>query len=238
MTSVQRKFAAGLITLFIVSSTSYTGKTTKLTQDDCNANSDLATKLRNCLTSKGIVFDKLCVTKDHIDVVLNVGTVTPVDCRIINAIRDCTLETVSAEPVVYEVTISIAPSTSGGPAQLIYSGHAGTGHDTDSMPTCTSMQDLLFEGTVSINAKVVEKKVSADAGRFGVKVYNLRVEVKKGKDGKPFLQVSGKASSSNASDSRIIGIVTALVNKYTGVLEINTGNLKVLPQIGKDSRIK
>src|SRR5215470_17838800 len=120
MTSVQRKFAAGLITLFIISSISYTGQTTKLIQVDCNEDSDLSKNLRKCLTSKGIDFEKLCVTKDHIDIVLNVNTVTPVDCRIINAIRDCTLETVSAEPVVYEVTISIAPSTQNTPAQLAY----------------------------------------------------------------------------------------------------------------------
>jgi hypothetical protein len=56
----------------------------------------------------------------------------------------------------------------------------------------------------------------------------LRVEgVSKCKDGKPCLQVSGMASVSRVSESRVRGIGVILVSKYTGILRINTDNLKI-----------
>jgi hypothetical protein len=236
MTSVQRKFAASLIALLLVSSTSYTGQTTKLKSDDCNKDGDLATQIQKCLTMKGVTFDKLCITANHIEVILNVDTAMPVDCKVINAIRECTLSAVGAEPV-YEVTVLIRPSTPGAPPQLVYKGHTGTGTDPDAMPICIDVLALASKGTLNINFNAVEKIVTAEAKQLGVKLDKLRVGVEKCKDGKLCikckdgalcLQVSGKASASKISESRITGIVAALVSKYTGVIKINTDNLKVL----------
>src|SRR5262245_19444197 len=63
------------------------------------------------------------------------------------------------------------------------------------------------ERTLNINLGIVETNVSEDTEQLGVKVDNLRVEVMKGNDGKPFLQVSGKVSASKLSASRAKEIV-------------------------------
>jgi len=107
---------------------------------------------------------------------------------------------------------------------------------------------LILTGTLDLKHEVVERKVSEDAKLLSVRLDKLRVEVvSKCKDGKPCLQVSGIASASRVSESRVRGIVVVLVNKYTGILRINTDNLKIRintdylkapPQSGKDSRIK
>jgi len=107
---------------------------------------------------------------------------------------------------------------------------------------------LILQRALSLNHEVVERRVSEDAKLLGVRLDKLRVEVvSKCKDGKPCLQVSGMASASMVSESRVRGIVVVLVSKYTGILRINTDNLKISintdylkapPQSDKDSRIK
>src|SRR5262245_48102895 len=89
MTSVQKKFAAGLIMLFLVSCASYTGQATKQTSGNCDQDPNLAARIQECIESKGIQIEKLCITKDSIEVFLKVGADTPVACYVIDAIYDC-----------------------------------------------------------------------------------------------------------------------------------------------------
>ena len=138
-------------------------------------------------------------------------------------------------------------STTGAPAQSFYKGHTGIGSIPDSL--CgPDVLALILQRALSLNHEVVERRVSEDAKLLGVRLDKLRVEVvSKCKDGKPCLQVSGMASASMVSESRVRGIVVVLVSKYTGILRINTDNLKISintdylkapPQSDKDSRIK
>lgn len=247
MTSVMRNFAVSLITLLILSSTSYTGQATKLIPDDSNEESDLAYSIEKCLKSQGIVFKQVSVTKvneelsathTNIEVVLNADTTLPVSCNVINAIRLCTLIAVNRRPG-YSLTISVAPSNLGvaeGSAKKVI--YTGTVTDPDSMPPCIDVLALKAKGTLSIKTCNVEREVSDEAKRLGVKIEKLNVKVKKDKEGKLHLLVSGKASALNGSESRFRGIdsesqiietVKLLVKQNTGVQMINTDNLKVLP---------
>jgi hypothetical protein len=241
MTSVQKKFAAGLITLFMISCTSHTGQATKQMPDNCNQDPNLATKIQECIESKGIQIEKLCVTKDSIEVFLKVGADTPVACYVIDAVYECAQNAVGPTQV-YSLTISIVSSTPNAPASLVYKGHTGIGSDPDAVRICIDTGALADEGILRFNFGVVEAKVSKDASRLGVTIDNLRVVIGKCKADKDkynsCLQVSGTASAQKVSESRVRGIVAALVNKYTGVLRINTDNLKVLTTSGKDIRIK
>jgi hypothetical protein len=251
MTLVQRKFAAGLITLFVVSSTSYTGQTTKRTLDDCNPSGNLEVKIRECLEEKGINFEKLCITDKSIDVFLNSGRGTPVACYVIDGIRRCAGTAADAvDPQKeYNLTISITSPTPGAKAQIVYRGHTGIGSDPDTVPDpvriCTDTVASAARGIVRFDFELVEKKVSKDAMERGVRIDNLRVRLGKCKD-KPCLQVSGKASAPKLSESQVRGIVAFLVNEHTGALNINTDNLKppptynhrLPPRSGKDIRIK
>ena len=238
MTSVQRKFAAGLVTLFIVLSTSYSGRTAHQTLDGCNGDSSLAKNIQDCLKGKGIKFEKVCTTQDKIEVVLTGYKETPVDCSVINAIRDCVLQYAMDPGPPYEVNISVAPSIPEAPAYLVYKGHVGTGSDPDSMPRCFDALALKAEGTVNFKLCNVERKVSADAKRLGFRIEDLDVKVKKSEGDKLYLQVSGKVRASELSESQVKVRVKDLLEKYTGTRRINTDNLKVLPRNGKDSRIK
>jgi hypothetical protein len=106
----------------------------------------------------------------------------------------------------------------------------------------------ILRGNLRADHEVIERNVSEDANPLGVMIDNLRLEVvSKCKDGDPCLQVSGLASASRLSESRVRGIVVVLVNKHTSILRINTDNLKIMintdnlkapTQRGKDSRIK
>jgi hypothetical protein len=237
MASVQRKFAACLITLFIISSIGYTGQTTKQTPQGCDDDCNLANQIRACLSSKEIEFDSVSVIKGNIEVVLKANTVTPVYCALIDAIVECAQDAVDYEKG-HVLAITIAQSTPSAPVYYLYKGHTGTGTIPDIMPPCVHAAALKV-GTLKIKTCKVERKVSEDAKRLGIKIENLDVKVKKCEVDKLCLQVSGKVRPSEISDSRAIGTITALVQKYTGaLLKINTDNLKVLPRSGKDSRIK
>jgi uncharacterized alkaline shock family protein YloU len=238
MTSVQRKFAASLITLLVALSLSYAGQTTKLTPDDCDENSALATTIRGCLASQGIKPAKLCTTAGRIEtpgrieVTLSEDIYEPGDCKVINAIRKCTLVAVNYERG-YELYVSIAPSAGGAPAQLVYNGHTGTEHDPDTMPKCIDVLALKFEGTLKFKLGRVESKVKEDAKRLGVRIDDLDVKVKKREGDKLGLRVSGKVRAAEVSEAEVKEIVTDLVSKYTGVRvlainidELNTDKLK------------
>jgi len=238
MTSVQRKFAASLITLLITLSLSYAGRTTKLTSDECDENRPLATTIRECLATQGIIPTKVCATRagsieapGRIEVVLTGDKDEPVDCKVINAIRKCTLVAVNYQRG-YELYVSIAPSA-GVPGQLVYSGHTGTERDPDTMPKCVDVLALKFVGTLKIKTGKVESKVREDAKRLGVRIDDLDVEVKKREGDKPRLHVSGKVREAKLSAAEVKEIVTDLVSKYTGVGvpainidELNTDKLK------------
>jgi hypothetical protein len=232
MTSIQRKFAACLITLLMLLPISYTGQATKLTpgnrNEDNNEENNLETTMRSCLNGQAIKFAKLSVTEHQFEVVLNANTAVPVDCKIVNAIRECTLNAVSYEPDYY-LTISIAPSAQEAPALVAYKGHTGTGTDPDSMPICVDVLALKSVGTLKINYCKVERNVSKDAKLLGVRIDDLDVKVKKCEEDKLCLQVSGKASASEVDVLRFRRIVTALMKKHTGVQTINTDNLTVRP---------
>jgi hypothetical protein len=143
MTSVKRKFAACLITLFIIPSAHYIGRATMLTPDAC------------------------------------------------------------AEPI-YEFAIQSEPTATPTPTLR----HKGTATNGDRQP----------------DVDAIRKKIFEDAKRRGVTINKLRVELKKGNDGKPFLQVSGEVSASKVSASRVKEL-NAQVNKYTA------GNCKVESKI-------
>lgn len=238
MASIQRKFAACLITLFMVSSIGYTGPTKKQTPDDCNEDCNLANQIRGCLNTKGIEFDNVSVINGNIEVVLKANKETPVPCNRIVTIIECANKAVNYERG-HDLAISIAPSTPGTTAYYVYKGHTGTG----TIPDCLRLSridvlDLKSIGTLNINTCKVERKVSEDAKRLGVRIENLNVKVKKSEDGKLYLQVSGKVRASEVSESQVIVMVKDLVEKYTGTPRINTDKLEVYPRIGKDSRIK
>jgi hypothetical protein len=136
MASVKRKFAASLIMLFMVSSIAYTGQTTRQAPDGCGGDMELTTNIQNCLIEKGVEFEEVCVTQDNIDVVLTEDNETPVGCNIISPIRQCVLQHARNSGSQYEVTITVAPSIPGAPAQEVYKGHVGAGSDPDLMPDC------------------------------------------------------------------------------------------------------
>jgi hypothetical protein len=252
MTLVQRKFAAGLITLFIVSLTSYTGQATKLTQVACNADSNLATQIRTCLETNGIVIEKLNITNDSIEVVVKADANTPSACYVIEAGYKCVRDAVAARNAVctmrtYVLTISIVSSTPGVPPQLEYKGHVGTASDPDTIRICNDVQAK----TMSVKSCKVERAVVEDAKRLGIMIDNLDLKAKKceGDDkDKLCIQVSGKVRAPEGSEPQVRGKITSLVNKHTGVRlrYIKIDNLKVLPpnkpkappQSGKDSSIK
>jgi hypothetical protein len=237
MTSVQRKFAACLITLFVISSIGYTGQTTKQAPEDCDADCTLANQIRGCLSSKEIEFDNVSVIRGNIEVVLKANTVTPVRCDLIDAIVACAQDAVNYE-TGHVLAITIAQSTPSAPMYYLYKGHTGTGTIPDIMPPCIHAL-ALKAGTLKIKTCKIERKVSGDAKRLGIKIENLDVKVKKCEGDKLCLEVSGKIRPSEISESRAIGTVTALVQSYAGVLlRINTDNLKVLPRNDKVSRIK
>jgi hypothetical protein len=222
MTSVQRKFAASLITLLITLSLSYTGQTTKLTPDDCNENSALATRILECLKLQGIKPAKLCTTERRIEVVLSGNKDEPVDCKIINAIRKCTLAAVDYEPG-YELNISIAPSTAGDPPQSVYYGI--TDHDPDKMPKCIDVLALAGKGTLKISFRKVKHEVKGDAKRLGIKIDDLEVKPEKRECDKLRLRVLGEVLEAPVGGEQVKKIVADLVSKYTLVQTIDTNNL-------------
>jgi hypothetical protein len=244
MASIQRKFAVGLITLFIVSLTSYTGQTTKRTPDGCDKDCILANQIRECLNNQGIIFENVSVTNGHIEVVLKANTAIPVSCTVIDAIVECANKAVRYEPG-HNLAISIPPSTPRDPVYLVYKGHTGTGTIPDTM-SCVNVPALKAAGTLSVNFCKVESIVYEEAKQRGARIEKLNVKFKKFEGDKLCLQVSGKVRESELSERGVIGMITSLVYKYTGVPCINTDNLKVLPtnkpkappQSGKDSRIK
>jgi hypothetical protein len=244
MSSIQRKFAACLITLFVISSASFTCQTAKLTQGDCNEECNLAKKIQDCLKSKGIVFKEVSATKVNgelsvtivnIEVVLNADTPLPVDCKVINAIRECTLNAVGYESGC-RLVISIAPSSSGAPAYVVYTGiHKGTGTDTDSMPVCV---DVLALKTLKIRTCEVKSKVSEEAKRLGIRFEKLGLKVRRSEGNKPYLEVSGKALAQNSSESQVRMQVRDMVMYHTGAQRISTDKLQVYKRSGKDSSVK
>lgn len=244
MTLVQRKFAAGLITLFVVSCISYTGQATKLTPDNCDEDCNLANKIRECLTNKKIDFENVYVTNGDIEVVLKAKTDTPVLCSRIEPIIECAQIAVGYEPG-HNLAISIPPSTPRDPVYLVYKGHTGTGTIPDTM-SCVNVSALKAAGALSIKLCKVESIVYEEAKQRGARIENLNVKVKKFEGDKLCLQVSGKVRESELSVPGVRGMITFLMYRYTGVPCINTDNLKVLPtnkhkalsQSGKDSRIK
>jgi hypothetical protein len=133
MASVQRKFAAGLVSLFIIPSAHYIGQATRLTPDD------------------------------------------------------------SAEPIYEFTQTKTAPTP-------IPSRTVDTAPDPDRPPP---------------DAGKIRKTLLEKFKQNGINADNVLVAVKKGNDGKPFLQVSVKVSKSTVSASRFKEIVNAAVNKHT-----------------------
>jgi hypothetical protein len=79
---------------------------------------------------------------------------------------------------------------------------------------------------VIINTKILERVASQEARQHGVKTNGLRVRLEKDNNGIPFLQVSGAVSALNGSASQGKQIISNVLKKYTGGLNINNTSLK------------
>jgi hypothetical protein len=211
MISVKRIFVAGVVSLFIVLSLSYTGNATRQPSGDGNG-LGCAQGLKEYLEANR---ERLSIQGLSIDNgVLNVNIGCHVDVDI-NRISEAISNYYHSNPEcngLKTFTVNITKCS-----QVVYTlGFKGTVPDVDHRP----------KYSLIINAKFLKVVVPKEARKRDVKVIDLRADIKKDNEGNLSLQVSGEVSALKRSASQVKQTVIDLLMEYTGILNIDAANLK------------
>src|SRR4030095_7687878 len=206
MISVKRMFVAGVVSLCIVLSSSCTGRMALPAPGGCDkpvCDQGLTAHLQT-MSKLGIL--NLSISNDEITTNINNDDYQ----SVMAAIR----QYISLHPECYCLNTYIL-----------------TVNKCTSLNACT----LKYKGTVLdqgnnprivIEAKIIERTISAVAIRSGVKTKGLRVRLKKDNKGNQFLLVSGEVSVLKGSASQGKQIVIDALKVYYPGLNIDTTNLK------------
>jgi len=202
MISVKSIFVAGVVSLFIVLSSSYTGKATQQVPGDCKQG--LKDYLEANLTQLNI--QAVDIGNDVITV--NIGCYVDINERSISAAIDNYYKS-HQECTELHLTVNIVKCS-----QVVGTlTFKGTMRDSDKPP------DL------KIRTKTLEKVLLSEARKLGVRVIGLSVDVKEDNKGNLSLLVQGQVSPLKGSASQGKQIFIDLLKKYTGGLNTKA-NLK------------
>jgi hypothetical protein len=212
MISVKRIFVAGVVSLFIVLYSSYTGKAALQALDYGNE-LECAQGLKEYLEANKTQLNIQGLSIDNGLLNVNIGCYVDVDIkRICEAISNYYHSHQECERLS-TFTVNITRCS-----QDVYTlGFKGTMGDPDKW-----FKYILLK----IKTKILEMVIPAEARELGVKVIGLRADVKWDDTGNLFLQVSGEVSALKGSASQVKQTVIDLLKKYTGVLNIQADNLK------------
>jgi hypothetical protein len=199
MISVKRIFVAGVVSLFIVLSSSYTGKATQQAPYvGC------AQGLKEYLQAKKgqLNIESLSISNGVLDVMLACG-------GTVGSIIDAKSEYIALHPECADMDVRITTCLRVVVVDTL--GYKGTARDGDKDPPYY----------VKFNTKIFVKFVYAEAKQLDIKLKGLGVKLMKDNKGSHFLQVSGEVSPLRGKQT-----VIDLMKKYAGGLNINAANLK------------
>jgi hypothetical protein len=211
MVSVKRIFVAGVVSLFIVLSSSYTGNATRRASNDSNE-LGCAQGLKEYLEANRERLNIQGLSIDNGVLNVNIGCHVDVD---VNRISEAISNYYYSNPECKELkafTVNMIKCS-----QVVYTlKFRGTVSDADRGP----------KYSLIVNTKFLKVVVPKEARKRDVKVVNLRADIKKDNEGNLSLQVSGGVSALKRSASQVKQTVIDLLMEYTGILNIDAANLK------------